>query len=165
MLLVLFRKCVVKQRDEIPRYNKIINKPFLRTVCSNISCEKCLFKNILMHLPLKQQKNSFSLTHLLDNLLLHETQKYLKLLPLLYQKTWELVELFSGTKNFSYRICYENIGGKYSRNLVKSARENLATLSFHFIEIQVTNQMMLRHEKTIHYYIQKTSSKQIQRKK
>ena len=82
-----------------------------------------------------------------------------------YAETWKLVNLFSGTKNFSYRICYENIGGKYSRNLVKSARENLATLSFHFIEIQVTNQMMLRHEKTIHYYIQKTSSKQIQRKK
>ena len=86
MLLMLFRKCVVKQRDEIPIYNKIINKPFLRTVCSNIFCENCLFKNILMHLPLKQQENSFSLTHLLDNLLLHETQKYLKLLPLLIRR-------------------------------------------------------------------------------
>ena len=31
-----------------------------------------------------------------------------------YAATWELVNLFVGTKNFSYHICYENIGRKHT---------------------------------------------------
>ena len=31
-----------------------------------------------------------------------------------YAGTWELVNLFVGTKNFSYHICYENIGRKHT---------------------------------------------------
>ena len=34
-----------------------------------------------------------------------------------YAGTWELVNLFVGTKNFSYHICYENIDGKYNKIL------------------------------------------------
>ena len=40
-------------------------------------------------------------------------------------------------------------------------------MSFHLVQIQVKNQMLHRHNRTIHHYIQqvqKTSSKQIQRK-
>ena len=35
-----------------------------------------------------------------------------------YAGTWELVNLFVGTKHFSYHICYESIGGKH--NTLKS---------------------------------------------
>ena len=52
-LLMLFCKCVVKKMEDILRYNKTINIAFLGTVCSNIFCENCLFKNILMHLTTK----------------------------------------------------------------------------------------------------------------
>ena len=34
-----------------------------------------------------------------------------------YAGTWELVNLFVGTKNFSYHICYENIDRKYNKIL------------------------------------------------
>ena len=30
---------------------------------------------------------------------------------------WELVNLFAGTKNFSYHICYDNIGWKHNKIL------------------------------------------------
>ena len=53
LLLMLFCKRVLKQREDIPRYGNTISNSFLRTVCSNIFCENCLFKNIFMHLPTK----------------------------------------------------------------------------------------------------------------
>ena len=53
LLLRLFCKRVLKQRENIRRYGKTINNTFLRTVCSNIFCGNCLFKNILMHLSTK----------------------------------------------------------------------------------------------------------------
>ena len=53
LLLILFCKRILKQREDIPRYCKTIHDSFLGTVCSNICCENCLFKNILMHLSTK----------------------------------------------------------------------------------------------------------------
>ena len=50
LLLMLFCKHVLKQREDIPRYGNAINNSFWGTVCSNIFCENCLFKNIFMHL-------------------------------------------------------------------------------------------------------------------
>ena len=50
LLLMLFCKRVLKQKEDIPRYGKTINNSFLGTVCSYIFCENCLFKNILIHL-------------------------------------------------------------------------------------------------------------------
>ena len=47
-LLMLFRKRVLKQRDDIPRYGKTTHNSFLGTVCSNIFCQNCLFKYIFM---------------------------------------------------------------------------------------------------------------------
>ena len=51
--MLLFCKRVLKQREDIPIYCNTINNSFLETVCSNIICENCLFKNIFMHLPTK----------------------------------------------------------------------------------------------------------------
>ena len=51
LLLMLFRKRVLKQREDIPRYGKTINDSFLGTVCEN-----CLFKNILMHLSTRSSR-------------------------------------------------------------------------------------------------------------
>ena len=59
LLLMLFCKRVLKQREDIPRYDKTINNSFLGTVCSNIFCENCLFKNILMHLSTKAEGKEF----------------------------------------------------------------------------------------------------------
>ena len=53
LLLMLLCKCVLKQREEIPRYSNIINNSFLGTVCSNTLCENCLFKNMFMPLSTK----------------------------------------------------------------------------------------------------------------
>ena len=53
LLLMLFCKCVLKQREDIPRYDNTINNSFLGKVCSKIFCENCLFKNTLMHLSTK----------------------------------------------------------------------------------------------------------------
>ena len=53
LLLMLFCKRFLKQREGIPRYGNTINNSFLGTVCSNIFCENCLFKNIFMHLSTK----------------------------------------------------------------------------------------------------------------
>ena len=53
LLLMLFCKRVLKQREDIPRYGKTIHNSFLGTVCSNIFRGNCLFKNILMHLSTK----------------------------------------------------------------------------------------------------------------
>ena len=50
-----------------------MNNSFLETICSNIFCENCLFKNIFMHLSTKLVEKEFSLTHLLGKQLLHET--------------------------------------------------------------------------------------------
>ena len=47
LLLILFCKHVLKQMEDISRYGKTIHNFFLGTVCSNIFCENCLFKNIL----------------------------------------------------------------------------------------------------------------------
>ena len=43
-----------------------------------------------------------------------------------YARTWELVNLFVGTKNFSYHICYENIGREHNigKYLLKRQRES-----------------------------------------
>ena len=59
LLLMLFCKRVLKQREGIPRYGNTINNSFLETVCSNIFCENCLFKNILMHLSIKLVRKEF----------------------------------------------------------------------------------------------------------
>ena len=53
LLLMPFRKRVLKKREHITRCDKTINNSFLATVCSNIFCENCLFKNILIHLSTK----------------------------------------------------------------------------------------------------------------
>ena len=53
LLLMLLYKRVLKQREDIPRYGNTINHSFLGTACSNIFCENCLFKNILMLLSTK----------------------------------------------------------------------------------------------------------------
>ena len=68
LLLMLFCKHVLKQREDIPRYGNTTNNTFLGTVCSNIFCENCLFKNVFMHLSTKLVgKEFFFITHLLDN--------------------------------------------------------------------------------------------------
>ena len=41
LLLMLFWKRVLKQREDIPRYGNTINNSFLGTICSNIFCENC----------------------------------------------------------------------------------------------------------------------------
>ena len=53
LLLMLFCKRVLKQREDVPRYGNPINNSFLGTICSDIFCENCLFKNILMYLSTK----------------------------------------------------------------------------------------------------------------
>ena len=53
LLLMLLCKRVLKQREDMPRYGNTINNFFLGTVCSNIFCGNCLFKNIFMHLSTK----------------------------------------------------------------------------------------------------------------
>ena len=53
LLLMIFCKRLLKKREDIPRYGKTIHNSFLGTVCSNIFCENCLFKNVLMHLSTK----------------------------------------------------------------------------------------------------------------
>ena len=53
LLMMLFCKHVVRQKEDIPGYGKTINNSFLGTVCYNIFCENCLFKNVLMHLSTK----------------------------------------------------------------------------------------------------------------
>ena len=53
LLLMLFCKRVLKQREGLPRYVNTINSSFLGTACSNIFCETCFFGNIFMHLSNK----------------------------------------------------------------------------------------------------------------
>ena len=53
LLLMLFCKRVLKQREDIPRYGNTINNSFLGTVCPNIFCKNYLFKNIFMHFSTK----------------------------------------------------------------------------------------------------------------
>ena len=53
LLLMLFSKRVLKQREDIPRYVNTKNNSFLGTVCSNVICDNCLFKNVFMHLSTK----------------------------------------------------------------------------------------------------------------
>ena len=50
LLLIIFCKRVLKQREDIPRYGNTINNSFLGAVCSNTFYENYLFKNTLMHL-------------------------------------------------------------------------------------------------------------------
>ena len=40
-----------------------------------------------------------------------------------YAETWELVNLFVGTNNFSYHICYENIGRKQQSTYFEVKRQ------------------------------------------
>ena len=44
LLLLLFCKCVLKQKEDIPRYGKTINNSFSGTVYSTIFCANYLFK-------------------------------------------------------------------------------------------------------------------------
>ena len=53
LLLMLFSKRVLKQREDIPRCVNTKNNSFLGTVCSNVFCDNCLFKNVFMHLSTK----------------------------------------------------------------------------------------------------------------
>ena len=53
LLLMLFSKRVLKQSEDIPRYVNTKNNSFLGTVCSNVFCDNCLFKNVFMHLSTK----------------------------------------------------------------------------------------------------------------
>ena len=53
LLLMLFSKRVLKQREDIPRYVNTKNNSFLGTVCSNVVCDHYLFKNVFMHLSTK----------------------------------------------------------------------------------------------------------------
>ena len=72
-----FCKRVLKQTEEIPRYGTNINNCFLGTVCCNIFCKSCFFKNILMHLLTKLVgKDFFNISF--DILLPHETSKKFK---------------------------------------------------------------------------------------
>ena len=77
LLVMLFCKHFFKQREDIPRYGKTINNSFLGTVCYTIFGASCSFKNMLIQLSTKVVD---LLTH---SLLLHETQKNLKLLKIL----------------------------------------------------------------------------------
>ena len=56
LMLMLFCKRVLQHREDIPRCGKTINNFFLGTACSNIFCENCLFKNILMCLSTKAEE-------------------------------------------------------------------------------------------------------------
>ena len=53
LLLMLFCKHVLNEREDTPKYGKTINNYLLGTACSAIFCANCLFKNILMHLSTK----------------------------------------------------------------------------------------------------------------
>ena len=44
LLLMLFWKRVLKQRDDIPRYGNTQNNTFLGTICSNIFTKNCYLK-------------------------------------------------------------------------------------------------------------------------
>ena len=66
LLLMLFCKHVLKQREDMPSYNTK-NNPFLGTECSNIFCENCLFKKNFKLLSTKLVGKAFFSTHLLDN--------------------------------------------------------------------------------------------------
>ena len=59
LLLMLLCKCVLKKREDIARYGNTINNSFLGTVCSNILCENCLFKNMFMPLSTKLAGKEF----------------------------------------------------------------------------------------------------------
>ena len=52
LLLMLFCKPVLKQREGIPRYGNTINNSFLGTACSNIFCEIAYLKIFLCTYPL-----------------------------------------------------------------------------------------------------------------
>ena len=52
LLLMLFCKRVLKQREGIPRYGNTINNSFLGTACSNIFCEIAYLKIFLCTYPL-----------------------------------------------------------------------------------------------------------------
>ena len=67
LLLMLFSKRVLKQREDIPRYVNTKNNSFLGTVCSNVVCDHYLFKNVFMHLSTKLVAKEFFFIRLLDN--------------------------------------------------------------------------------------------------
>ena len=45
LLLILFSKYVLRQREDIPRYGKTTNNSFLGKAASTNFCANCLFKN------------------------------------------------------------------------------------------------------------------------
>ena len=53
LLLMLFCKRVLKQREDIPRYDNTKTNSFLGKVWSNIFCKNYTFKSIFMHLLTK----------------------------------------------------------------------------------------------------------------
>ena len=59
LLLMLFDKRFLKQREDIPKYGKTIKNSSLGTVCSTIFYGNCLFKDILMHLSTKLAGKEF----------------------------------------------------------------------------------------------------------
>ena len=59
LLLMLFCKRILIHREDKPRYGKTINNSFLGTICSNIFCKNCLFKNILIHLSTRAEGKEF----------------------------------------------------------------------------------------------------------
>ena len=59
LLLMLICKRVLKQREDIPRFDKTINNSFLETVCHTVFCVCCLFKSILMNLSTKVVGKTF----------------------------------------------------------------------------------------------------------
>ena len=61
-----------------------------------------------------QNKNCYCLSNVHDSQDNRERGGYCRF-P--YAGTWELVNLFVGTKNFSNHICYENIGRKHNNIL------------------------------------------------
>ena len=59
-----------------------------------------------------------------------------------YAGTWELVSLFVGTKNFSYHICYENIGLKHYKILQSQETDHGQTeLSSMLVKENVLNEI------------------------
>ena len=64
---MLFSKPVLKQREDIPRYGNTKNNFLGGTVCSNVFCDNCLFKNVFMHLSTKLAAKEFFFNRHLDN--------------------------------------------------------------------------------------------------
>ena len=67
LLLMLFCKRVLKQREDIPRYGNTINNFFWGQYALIFSVKIAYLKIFLCTYPLNQFDKNFSLTHLLGN--------------------------------------------------------------------------------------------------